>query len=67
MWKAVTGIEELDCWFGTHTTISSLSSLGPAPNLKVFLLRDGLNDAPWNIGWQKIDLPVIFRGGLPSL
>ena len=67
--KVVERIEELDCWFGTPDIFSFLSSLGSAQNMKVFRLRNGADGARANYwrGRQHVELPAIFRGGLPSL
>ena len=65
LWKLIDRIEELDFSYGTHHISPFLSSLGPAPNLKVLRLRDvGPNDRRRG---QQRRLPKIFKGCLPSL
>lgn len=64
LWKFIDRIEELECWFGTVSNLSFLASLGPASNLKVFQLQDGLENAIWG---PQLELPRIFRGDLPVL
>ena len=60
LWGLVNQIEELECWSGTPKLFPFLTSLGPAPNLKVFQLRDGPD-------LVQLILPKIFRGRFPSL
>ena len=66
LWKLVDRIEELHCFINPQQFVSFLSSLGPAPNLKVLDIRQLLT-----VGIEKpvllISLPVIFSGSLPSL
>ena len=62
LWKLADRIEELDCWYRTRQMFSFLSSLGPVSSLKVFRLHGRIIH-----GQQWYDLPVIFRGHLPSL
>ena len=71
LWKLLDRIEELDCSYGTHQISPFLSSLGPAPNLKVFKLHDEDqdfedDDGPWQQPWQQ-DLSKVFQGCLPLL
>ena len=57
-------IEEFDCRFWTPQIFCFLASPGPAPNLKVFRLHDGVQvpaDEP------RLELPKLFGGFLPSL
>ena len=68
LWKHPYRIEELDCSYGTRHISPFLSSLGPAPNLKVLRLYDGDRDsADDNRRRQQRKLPKVFRGCLPSL
>ena len=64
--RVINRIEELHCWFGTSYIFSFLSSLGPALNLKVLRFRDSIGGDDRR-EWQRVDLPVIFQGSLPSL
>jgi len=67
LWKLLDRIEELDCSYGTCHISPFLSSLGPAPNLKVFRLRDEDQDfEDDDRPWQQ-DLSKVFRGCLPLL
>ena len=65
LWKLLDRIEELDCSYGTRHISPFLSSLGPAPNLKVFGLRD--DSAGNERRQQPQELPKVFRGCFPSL
>jgi len=68
LWKLLDRIEELDCSYGTRHVSPFLSSLGPAPNLKVFRLRDEDQDSVDDDGPERRqDLPKVFQGCLPSL
>ena len=68
LWKLLDRIEELDCSYGTYHISPFLSSLGPAPNLKVFRLHDEDQDPmDDDIPQQRRELPKVFRGCLPSL
>lgn len=60
LWTLVGRIEELHYYTGLEQLVSFLSSLGPAPNLRVLHLRPEMEPAV-----QKI--PIIFSGCLPSL
>ena len=68
LWKFIDRIEELDFSYGTGRTFSFLSSLGPAPNLKLLKLRDegqdSMNDNRHRLAQH---LPKAFQGFLPSL
>ena len=62
----VDRIEELRYTIGPRYMSSFLSSLGPAPNLKVLCLQPSLAIGIWD-RTPSVDLPVIFSGCLPSL
>ena len=66
LWRLVDRIEELHYTTSLRQLPKFLSSLGPAPNLKVLYLRPELT-----VGIEEptplIGLPVIFSGCLPSL
>ena len=67
LWKLLDRIEELDCSYGTRHISPFLSSLGPAPNLKVFRVRDEDQDfEDDDRPWQQ-DMSKVFRGCLPLL
>jgi len=66
LWKLVERIEELHFSTGLGQLAPFLSSLGPAPNLRVLHLRPELttgNEDPISL----ISLPAIFSGCLTSL
>ena len=65
LWKLLDRIGELDCLYGTRHISPFLSSLGTAPNLKVFRLRD--DSADNNRRWQPREPPKVSRGCFPSL
>ena len=60
LWELVDRFEELHCSTELDKLAPFLSSLGPAPNLKVLHFRPELTAGT-------IGLPVIFSGSLPSL
>ncbi|KAF9645214.1 hypothetical protein BDM02DRAFT_3120580 [Thelephora ganbajun] len=66
LWKLVYRIEELHYTTGLRQLVPFLSSLGPAPNLKVLHLRP---QPTIGIGEPRplISLPDIFSAHLPSL
>ena len=66
LWKLVHKIEELYYSAGLRELIPFLTSLGPAPNLKVLHLRPEFNVGVWDV-LDLSDLPTIFSGRLPSL
>ena len=67
LWKLLYRIEELDYLYGTRHIFPFLSSLGPAPNLKVLRLRDEDQDFEGDDRpWQQ-DLSKVVRGCLPLL
>ena len=60
IWKLVDRIGELDCLVGIPHIFCFFACLGPAPNLKVFQLRE-------STGLQQLVPPKIFGGYFPSL
>jgi len=67
LWNLVDKIEELDCSYATYHVSPFLSSLGPAPNLKILRLRDDDPDPADDGHGQQQKLPELFQGCLPSL
>jgi len=65
LWNLLDRIEELDCLYGTRHISPFFSSLGPAPNLKAFRLRD--DSAGGERRRQPREPPKMFRGCFPSL
>ena len=63
LWELVDRIGELHCSTELQQLAPLLSSLGPAPNLKVLHLQPELSAGMDG----SIGLPVIFSGSLPSL
>jgi len=63
LWELVDRFEELHCSTGSEKLAPLLSSLGPAPNLKVLHFLPDLAPGTANL----VNLPVIFSGSLPSL
>jgi hypothetical protein len=66
LWKLVDRIEELHYSTGLEQLTPFLSSLGPAPNLKVLDLRPASTTGTEEPA-PVISLPVIFSSCLPSL
>jgi len=67
LWNLVDRIEELHYSTEPQQLAPFLSSLGPAPNLKVLGLRPKLTVAIGQPSPLTIHLPIIFSGCLPSL
>jgi len=66
LWKLVDRIEELHYSTRLAQLAPFLSSLGPAPNLKVLFLRPEL-PVGIEVPTSLISLPTLFSGCLPSL
>ena len=65
LWRLVDRIEKLNYSIGPSQLAPFLSSLGPAPNLKVLCIRPNFG---LGIKWKPpIHIPAIFSGGLPTL